>query len=559
MKINRSLFMFSVFAIAVLTRPDLTPLQGAEDLSGRVGITGQAAEIGLREAILSALENNPAFRVSREEVAVKEYELLGSQGIFDPLFESSSTVNSDTVPVGSVLAGGSEGTLRTKLWDQTLALRQNLPFGAAWSARFSMQRTESSNLFVQLDPQYPTFLGVDFSMPLLKNRTIDQKRLQIKLAAKNIGLSREDLQNAALGLITEVRVAYWNLIFAREAAGVAAESVRLAREQVERNQRLVGAGQAADVDVIEAQAVLERRLGELISVKGEVTRSENSLKRLILDGRDDQLWSAEIVPTDRKEQGYEDLSISSAWTIAQRSRPEFAQLATQSEMQELTSRYLENQEKPGVELVASVGLHGLAGSERPGGNPFSYQNIPLYERVNVLSEAPGLDPLAFPSFGGVPSHLLGGIGDSFGNLFSGDYKLGQIGVRVTIPVRNRTAEGQLAVSRQREKQIEARRSSLEQQVEAEIRNALQAVETVRERLKAATASREASEARLESEQRLFSAGETTNFLVLSRQAFYVEARGAEVRAEMDLNIAIANLQRVLGNAATTFNVAFTTP
>jgi len=78
-------------------------------------------------------------------------------------------------------------------------------------------------------------------------------------------------------------------------------------------------------------------------------------------------------------------------------------------------------------------------------------------------------------------------------------------------------------------------------------------------LEAARAAREASQARLESEERLFKAGETTNFLLLSRQAFYVETRGSEVRAEMDLNIAVARLQQILGNAAATFNITVISP
>ena len=68
------------------------------------------------------------------------------------------------------------------------------------------------------------------------------------------------------------------------------------------------------------------------------------------------------------------------------------------------------------------------------------------------------------------------------------------------------------------------------------------------RLRAAAAQRSAGEQQYASEQRKLDAGQSTVFLVLQRQTELTTARGNELRAQTDLNKAIADLQRATGNA-----------
>src|SRR5262249_3659081 len=79
----------------------------------------------------------------------------------------------------------------------------------------------------------------------------------------------------------------------------------------------------------------------------------------------------------------------------------------------------------------------------------------------------------------------------------------------------------------------------------EVRNALQSVQTARQRVDAATSAREAAEIQLASEQRRFEAGLSTTFLVLTRQNDLSDARGRELQALTDFNKAGAALKRVV--------------
>lgn len=525
-----------------------------EALRQRVGISGASIQLSLSEAIRLALESNPTIRIAGAEVDGKRFALTSRKGVFDPSFQTSSEIRSETVPVGSILAGGESGTLSTDTWTNTASLSQRLPFGGNWSLSLDAERSTTSNLFAQLDPQYPTFLGVDFTFPLLKNRSIDDRRLQVVIASRDIEVAEADFARMALDLVTNVRTAYWNLIFARENERVMSEAVRLAAEQVDLNRRLLAAGQMGEVDVVESEAARQKRQEEWLASIEEITARENDLKRLILGSRSADYWQRELVPVDQVENVDSDLSVSAAWQVASTHRPALKRLEAQAAAQRANSDYLENQTKPALDLIASYGMNGLAGQERSGDNPFSGQNAQLRDRVNELSGIHDLELLPPTTPGGIPQRLLGGWGRSFSNLFSNDFRSGSIGVTLEFPFGNREIKGQLGVSRIRQQQLEFQRADTEQQIESEIRNALQEVQTTKQRVEAAAAARSAALSRLQSEQRLFAAGETTNFLLLVRQTDYTEASGTEVRAKMDLNIALARLQRVLGTALDAFGI-----
>ena len=115
-------------------------------------------------------------------------------------------------------------------------------------------------------------------------------------------------------------------------------------------------------------------------------------------------------------------------------------------------------------------------------------------------------------------------------------------------MRNRTAEAQLGRSLVEGERIGTQREQLEQTIQVEVRNALQSMRSAESRLRAAVATREANEQQFASEQRKLDAGQSTRFLVLGTTDGVDEARGLELKAQTDLNKAIADLQRATGNA-----------
>jgi HAE1 family hydrophobic/amphiphilic exporter-1 len=280
------------------------------------------------------------------------------------------------------------------------------------------------------------------------------------------------------------------------------------------------------------------------------------LKNLIAENRQSLLWNVSLIPTDPVDLNNPPVDLPRALETALANRPELKQSDLVQAINEIDQRLYREQKKPQVDLIGSYGVVGNAGTITTSGtaNPLTAQNAQIRDRLNELSTIVGLAPLPIPPTQALPDNLIGGYPQSLGNLAANRYNNFRVGVQLNLPIRNRTAEAQLGRSLVEGERIQTLREQLEQLIQIDVRNALQAVRTAESRLRSAASARNASEQQYESEQRKFDAGQSTLFLVLERQTALTTARGNELRAQTDLNKSIAELQRATGNALEANNV-----
>ena len=226
-----------------------------------------------------------------------------------------------------------------------------------------------------------------------------------------------------------------------------------------------------------------------------------------------------------------------------------AQLQTNEEINRIDEKFYRDQTKPQIDLVGTYTATGLAGAPTAAATTGgSTSNAALRARVNELSALAGLPPLATTTTGStLNENLIGGLPKSLSNLIQADYPTYRVGVRVELPLRNRTAEANLGRALAQGSSIRNLRAQAEQLIEADVRNATQSLRSAEARLASAAATRSSAEQQYESEQRQFRAGTTTVFLVLQRQTELLAARGRELQAQTDLNKAIAQFQRATGS------------
>lgn len=521
----------------------------------RVGIDDpRPMFITLMDAIRMALENNPELEVERINVRQAEYDLLAARGARDLQLGASGYYESRTVPVGSILAGGPSGALTTKTFSYDLTAQQLLPTGAQWQMQMTSSRLDTNNLFASLNPQYNAALSLQLRQPLLRNRSIDESRRKIRIASRRLDLSDSQFRQRAIEIIARVQRAYWDLVFALRDLEIRRESVELARVQLERNRRMVQEGTLAPIDLVSVEVELERRKeAELMAVES-LTRAENALKQLVLGDRGSSLWKQPLRPVDSPELSGINFTLSEALAVALQNRPELAQNQLLEEANKVEVEFYRDQARPQMDLIAAYVSTGLSGAPTNALNPFAATNALILDRLNLLSGLAGLPPVVVPPLGQLPSFLIGGYGKSLKNLFGNDFRTFRLGFALSFPLRNRAAEGQLGRALAEGRKISVQRKALEQAIEAEVRNALQAVQIARLRVEAARASREAAERQLESEQRRFAAGISTTYFVLERQNALSEARGRELRALTDYNKAVSELQRAMGTTLISANV-----
>ena len=515
----------------------------------RVGVDmNRQRPLSIRDAISLALENNKDIEVARENVRIAEFDLLGAQGVYDPRIATTSFYERVENPISSFLSGGQGGSTVQSTYTGSARLEGQSPvLGGNYRVEFSSERLTTNNQFFALSPQFPSSLTFNYTQPLWRGLRIDNNRRQIQIARKNLSLTDAQFRQRAIDTITNVQRAYWDLAFALRSLQVQRDAVGVARTQLEHNKRLVDQGQLAPIDIVAAEAQISTYEQNVFSALEEVSRSENNLKNLIAENQKADIWSESLVPTDPVDLAMPNISLPDALKTAMENRPELQQSNVLREINEIDQRYYKDQTKPAIDLVGTYGVNGLAGTVS-GENPFTASNLLVRQRVDELSRLAGLEPLPGVPPATISADLLGGFGQSLGNLAANRYGTVRLGVQVSLPLRNRTAEAQLGRSLVEGERIGTQREQLEQTIQVDVRNALQAMRSAEARLRAAVSTREANEQQFASEQRKLDAGQSTVFLVLERQTALTEARALELRAQTDLNKAIADIQRATGNA-----------
>ena len=528
---------------------------------GRVGVdASQQRPLTMREALEMALTNNKDIEVARDNVRIAEFDLLGAHGAYDPKFSTQSYYERIKTPAASFLSGATTAVETTDFTGTTRLEGLAPKFGGNYRVDFSSIRQTSNSQFAALNPQYPTALTFNYAQPLWRGLRFDLPRRQIEVAKKNLSMTDAQFRQRAIETITNVQRAYWDLMFALRNLQVQRDAVRDARAQLEHNKRLVAEGTLAPIDIVAVETQVATFEQAEFTALEDVSRAENNLKNLVSENRQAPLWNASIVPVDDVDLMVPEVSLPQAMKAAMENRPELRQSDVVREINELDQRLYRDQTKPQVDLVGSYGVVGTAGTLVSTTNPFSRSNDDLRNRVNQLSllvsglTGTTLDPLPAPPASTLPPDLIGGYPQSLRNLFSDQFNNFRVGVSISLPLRNRTAEANLGRSLVEGKRIATQREQLEQLIQVDVRNALQALRSAEARLRAAATARDAAEQQYASEQRKFDTGQSTVFLVLERQTALATARANELRAQTDLNKAIAELQRATGNSLTANNV-----
>lgn len=504
------------------------PLPGAERVG--VDITNQLS-LSLEEAIKLALQNNNDIEASRNGVEIAEFNLRAARGVFDPQIATESYYESATIPTASLIGGAVNGAVTQTRYFGSGGLSGFTPvFGGSYSARFDSSRTTTSNTNAFLNPQFPTVLSMTYNQPLFRNRRIDSNRRSIEIAKKNLSLSDSEFRQRAIDVIAAVEQAYWNLAFALRNLQVQIDSVKQARSQLESNQRLVAQGVLAPIDIVAATAQITTFEQNVYIAQETVTRAENTLKTLMLPNRTSETWSRALTPVSPITLDPPRVGVEVAVAEALKNRPEITQLNASADINKIDLDYYRNQTKPQIDLFGTYTSQGLAGTET----------------------AAAINPTTGVSR--VPANLVGGYVSSLGNLLALDYPTYRVGVTINLPWGNTTAKANLGRTLVEEKRLGNLRDQAELVIEAEVRNAIQALRSAEARLASSLAARSAAEQLYESEQRQFRAGTTTFYLVLQRQNELLEARSRELQAQTDLNRAISEFQRATGTTLTANNV-----
>ena len=553
----------------------------------RVGVqSDNVLTISLNEAIRRALENNNDIEVARGDVLIAEGTLLSLEGVYDPDFVFNPQFTNSVTPTTSSIGGaGSSGTVAQNSFQfNSTVTKQFGTGGGQYQFSFNNLRQSTNSTLSRLNPYYSASLGVTFTQPLWRNRSIDTYRHAIRVERKKVSQTDAEFRLTTTQIINQVQHAYWELAFALNAQRVALDSLNLARDQFYVTEQGVAAGTTAPLSRAEIDTQIATNEANLLAAAKAVTLAENTFKQLVLRDPSAPEWKAAIIPTDAPSFDLTTVNLNDALTEATANRPELRNLRLQVEINHLDLQFARNQTRPRIDVVSTIATTGLAGSPSSStqtvittgqlgptltggqvplisGDPNQSASAFLLSQINQVRVTQGLGPAQVPLVNSsqVAPNLVGGYGQTLRNLSTFGTRDIVAGVVIELPFRNRTAEGNLVVARAQRDQVAASLRSQEQAVELDVRNTVQTLETARRTVLTARLARQSAELQLAGELQLFRAAQSTTFLVFQRENTLATARNAELRAMADYNNALADLQRATGTTIRSNNIIIGTP
>ncbi len=501
---------------------------------GRVGVdmTNQRT-LTLREAIELALENNRDIEVSRKTVSIAEFDLLAARGFYQPRLTGQSYYDRSTTPNVSIFSNNQKTTVGTLLGNT--ALQAFAPkFGTVFTGSFNNQRLTTDNPISILSPQLNSSLGFAVTQPLFRGRKFDQSRRTIEIAKRNISLTDTQFRQRLIEVVAGVQRAYWDLTFALRNLQVQRDGVRDAKSQLGHSRRLVDEGQLAPIDIVATETQVANFEQAVYDALNTVNQAENALKNLISPNRINAVWNEALTPVEPVDVTVPDATLTEAMDTAIDNRPELEINKAQKDINALDQKLYQELKKPQIDFIASYTSSGIGGSQNPNFSP----TFPTPCTTNPASAACAVQQ----------ANLALLTGNPFRGLVANRYPVFRFGINFNLPLfGDKTAAAQLGRSKVEAERLETQREQIEQGIQVEVRNALQAVRTGEARLRAAAIARENTAKQYESEQRKLDAGQSDIYKVLERQTALAAAKSNELRSRTELNKAIAELQRATGN------------
>jgi HAE1 family hydrophobic/amphiphilic exporter-1 len=534
----------------------------------RLGVqTNQPISLTLDEAIRRALANNNDIEISRTTERIQDQQVKVQFGAYDPVFTATPTY-SRSQSTGSAatndlrIGSNFSGFVRPGGGNYQVFLNNNRTESA-----FAQSQASSGTFSTSNSALYSSSLGFSFTQPLARNRAIDIKRVNISIARKRLEQNDTDFRLQATTTILTVQQGYWDLVFALRNQQNVLANVNLARENMRQIEAKIAAGAAAPLERASIETELASREGDLLSATQQVSIAENALKRQFLKDATAPEWQQTIVPTDKPVFSQDVTNLDNAMKDAFDNRYELKRLKLDNDINQINLRYSRDQLRPQIDLNTQFSLNGLS---RGGANTASSTN--LYTSTgdlrlfNAINQIRGLGTVNLPAILNdtivIPpsaSYLYGGFNRSLANMFRTDAPNFSIGVTFSFPLRNTVAKADLAIAKITTEQIAAQTRRQEETVIVDVRNAVQAVETSRQRVLTSRRASESAQIQLDGERKLYEAGRSTTFLLFQRENTLTNARNNEIRAETDYNKALADLQRVTATTFRANNITIDSP
>ena len=450
--------------------------------------------VALDQLISAALEHNIPLQLARVVAHISAAGVDVAQGVFQPALYASSTWSKQDLS-NDIQTGGLVSNYRTQAYG--VGVGKVLDHGTELSVDLQTIRRRA-DIAGTAQGDYITNMGLSLRQPLLQGFGMVEVPLKAAQLARE---SAQHLQERAVEvMIAQVVEAYWALAEAEATEKVLAQSVAVADSLLFRNDELFKRELASELDVLTAQSGVAIRQVSLIDAQRARRDASEALVFAVYGERAlDYMSLLKTIATAPLPAEIFDVATAEAEALQQRKDLVAAQL--ELERAELLLSAAKNSLRPSLDIESQLGTQGQAAG-----------------------------------FGGSVDDLRGGLN-------------GSVGLRFSRAVRNQTERGQYKQALWQREQQRLLYQTRENVVRQQMRAAVRAVHSARARLAQAKQAESFATRQLTAERKRLDLGLGDSFRVLQTEETVAQAELISVRAQFDLERAMAQYYLALGQLA----------
>jgi len=366
------------------------------------------------------------------------------------------------------------------------------------------------------------------SQPLLAGFGPGTNLRFLRIARTNQKISDIAFKAQAIATVTQICDLYWDLVSAYDDEQVQEHSVAFATETLDTSRKQLQLQAIPEMDVLKAEGELATRQQDLTVARTNLELQELYMKNAITRSLDDPaLEEMPVVPTDSigKIAPSSPEPVQQMIELALKNRTELAESVLDLDNRELSRKTARNA------LLPSLSVYGVyAGTGLAGEKSVDYK-------------------------GNGTTTLQTGYSGALGSAFENSAPEYQVGLQLTIPLRNRIAKADQYRTELEYRQSQVYAEELKKRIHIEVRNARYALEQGASRVDAARKARDLAQRTLDIMQKEQKLGAGSNQQTLGSEHDLSLAESALVTAETAYEKARIEVKRATGSILEEYGIS----
>jgi outer membrane protein TolC len=439
---------------------------------------------------------------------------------FDPYLTFNGHVDHTVIQEANQFLYGVP-ILKTNTIEVLSTFSESFPIGTSVQVNYQGERQASNSPYNSINPELYSNFAVTISQPILAGFGIATNERFIRIAKRNSQITDLAFKAQVIATVTQVENIYWDLVNAYESEQISERSLGFANKTLSDDQKQLELQAIPAMQVMTDQSAVATAEGNLTVARASLRLNELLMKNALTKVDDATIDEMPVIPLDLKADPdpNADKSIDDLIAEAEKKRPEVAIYQMQADVQKQALKDINSELLPTLNMYGYYAGAGTAGPKNPN------CDLGPQECATTL-------PTGFPSM--------------FANTFNYSSPEYQVGMTLSINLRNRQAKADQfrAVLQYRQSQISSEQS--QKGIRFDVRNSKFALEQAQAHVDAAQKARDLAQKTFDITKQEQLLGAKSSADTLNAESLLALAESALDTAQTNYEKAKADIDRAIG-------------